>query len=152
MVIRPAAPEDAPIIADVFMRARERMKYLPEIHTADETRAFMRDVVQKSEVWVVEQDQRVIGFSAIQEDALEHLYVHPLAQGFGVGSTLLDRAKTRRPSGLRTWVFQKNEGARRFYEARGFHLVQLTEGSGNEEQEPDALYEWKPRAHSDPGP
>jgi len=30
----------------------------------------------------------------------------------------------------------------RFYEARGFALVRETDGSGNEEKEPDALYLW----------
>jgi hypothetical protein len=30
--------------------------------------------------------------------------------------------------------------ARRFYEARGFALIQETDGTGNEEKEPDALY------------
>lgn len=32
--------------------------------------------------------------------------------------------------------------ARSFYESYGFRLVRTTEGSGNEEREPDALYEW----------
>ncbi len=53
-------------------------------------------------------------------------------------------AKRRRPEGFRLWVFQKNEGARRFYERHGFRLVELTDGSRNEEREPDALYEWTP--------
>ncbi len=40
---------------------------------------------------------------------------------------------------------QRNDGARRFYEKHGLHVVELTEGSGNEEREPDALYEWVPQ-------
>ena len=40
------------------------------------------------------------------------------------------------------WVFQKNEGARRFYERHGFELVKLTDGAENMEREPDALYRW----------
>jgi putative acetyltransferase len=31
----------------------------------------------------------------------------------------------------------------RFYSRRGFHLVELSNGSGNEEREPDALYQWR---------
>jgi hypothetical protein len=34
--------------------------------------------------------------------------------------------------------------ARSFYERRGLRLVELTDGAGNEEREPDALYEWRP--------
>ena len=33
---------------------------------------------------------------------------------------------------------------RRFYERNGCRVVELTDGSGNEEREPDALYEWAP--------
>jgi hypothetical protein len=35
--------------------------------------------------------------------------------------------------------------ARGFYEARGMRLVETTDGSGNEEKEPDAVYEWRPQ-------
>jgi hypothetical protein len=43
---------------------------------------------------------------------------------------------------LQLWTFQRNVQARRFYEARGFALVQETDGAENEEKEPDALYLW----------
>jgi hypothetical protein len=35
-----------------------------------------------------------------------------------------------------------NAPARRFYQSRGFVLVEQTDGSRNEEQEPDARYRW----------
>jgi GNAT superfamily N-acetyltransferase len=73
-----------------------------------------------------------------------HLYVHPDLQGRGIGDALLTRAKELRPDGFRLWVFQRNTNARRFYEHRGLRLVELTDGEGNEEREPDALYEWRP--------
>ena len=41
-------------------------------------------------------------------------------------------------------MFQKNDGARRFYERHGFRLVELTDGGSNMEKEPDARYEWLP--------
>ena len=56
----------------------------------------------------------------------------------------MDRAKERRPGGFQLWVFQQNANARRFYERRGFVLVRETDGSGNEERTPDALYAWSP--------
>lgn len=42
---------------------------------------------------------------------------------------------------LRLWTFGKNVKARAFYERHGFRLIRTTNGSGNEEREPDALYE-----------
>ncbi len=49
--------------------------------------------------------------------------------------------RSLRPERLEPWVFQENDGARRFYERHGFQLVRLTDGAGNTEQEPDARYE-----------
>jgi GNAT superfamily N-acetyltransferase len=101
-------------------------------------------VVIQHEVWVAEDDELVIGFAAPSPDMLMWMYVHPDAENRGAGSALLDRAKLERPGGFRLWTFQRNTGARRFYERHGLLPVELTDGSGNEEKEPDALYEWAP--------
>jgi hypothetical protein len=53
-------------------------------------------------------------------------------------------AKERSPGGLGLWAFQVNKPARRFYERHGFVAVTFTDGSGNEEREPDVRYEWRP--------
>jgi GNAT superfamily N-acetyltransferase len=101
------------------------------------------------EVWVAEEEGRLLGFLAIDRserngwDVLEKLYVDPEAQNQGVGTLLLSQAKALRPDGLVLWVFQKNGGARRFYERHGFRPVKLTDGAENMEREPDALYAWK---------
>jgi hypothetical protein len=51
---------------------------------------------------------------------------------------------SRNPSSarLQLWTFQRNAQVRRFYESRGFVLVEETDGAGNEEREPDARYLW----------
>jgi hypothetical protein len=46
------------------------------------------------------------------------------------------------PGGLRLWVFERNSGARAFYARHGFAEVTRTDGSGNEEREPDVLLGW----------
>jgi GNAT superfamily N-acetyltransferase len=128
------------------------MTYLPDLHTEAETRGWIRGfVLGELEVWVAEEDARLAGFAALGDHYLEHLYVHPQAQGRGVGTALLGWCKERRPDGLQLWVFQRNSGARDFYERHGFRLVQLTDGRGNEEREPDALYEWRPSQEGSAG-
>jgi ribosomal protein S18 acetylase RimI-like enzyme len=80
------------------------------------------------------------------EDELFHLYLDVGWTGRGIGTRMLDRAKARRPDGFTLWTFQQNEGARRFYERHGLHVVELGDGSGNEERVPDIRYEWRPPA------
>lgn len=143
--IRLAEPSNADAVAAVFIPSFETLTFLPRLHTHDEHRAFIRDVVlAQQEVWVAEEGGRVVGFAALSPDMLTHMYVHPNAQGRGAGGALLVKAKEQRPNGFTFWVFQQNEPARRFYEARGCRVVRLTDGSGNEERTPDALYEWRP--------
>jgi ribosomal protein S18 acetylase RimI-like enzyme len=144
--IRPVESGDTQAVGDVFLAALAGMTYLPELHTDEETRAFIRDVLlPRNEVWVAEQNgSRVIGFVGLGDDFLWHLWVLPDEQNRGVGTALLELAKERRPAGLQLWVFQRNMGARRFYERHGFALMELTDGSGNEEREPDGRYVWKP--------
>jgi ribosomal protein S18 acetylase RimI-like enzyme len=142
--VRLARPEDAEAVAEVFIASFETLTFLPMLHSHGEHRAFVRDLVEKDEVWVAEDAGRIVGMAVLWDDVLSHIYVHPDAQGRGAGSALLQQAKTRRPGGFTLWVFQQNVEARRFYERHGLHAVRFTDGGGNEEKTPDALYEWSP--------
>jgi len=149
-VIRRARHDEADDLAAILRAAMQgAMPLLPELHTPEEDSWFLREIVlPNDEVWVAELDGRPVGFAALGsrggEDFLQHMYVAPEHQGQGVGTALLELVKRERRSGFRLWTFQRNEGARRFYERHGCRLVELTDGSGNEEKEPDALYEWAP--------
>jgi len=78
---------------------------------------------------------------AFRSGWIDQLYVLPEVQGRGVGSELLQVAK-RAFDCHQLWTFQRNASARQFYEARGFALVEETDGARNEEKEPDARYLW----------
>jgi GNAT superfamily N-acetyltransferase len=144
--IRSGSVADASAIAEVFLSARAEMTYLPDLHTDEQTRAWISHVmVPEHEVWIATENDKVVGFAALSKEWLEHLYVAPPEQGHGIGSHLLNMAKQQRPDGLRLYVFQPNVSARRFYERHGFAVVQFGDGSGNEEGVPDALYAWPRR-------
>src|SRR5712691_3431511 len=146
VLLRQAHPDDADALAAILRTAmRTAMPFLPELHPPEEHRRFLREVVLPNcDVWVAELDGEVAGFAAVADDMLYHLYVLPEHQRAGIGTALLERIKELRPAGFRLWVFQRNTGARAFYEAHGLRVVELTDGARNEEKEPDALYEWRP--------
>lgn len=144
MILRRANPEDAEAIAIVHRTAmRVSLAFLPEVHTAAEDLAFFAErFLPAYEVWVADTDGRVAGYVGFDPDWIHHLYVLPDFQGQAIGPKLLALALADgRPRKL--WTFQQNARARRFYEARGFVLMKLTDGSDNEEKTPDALYEWR---------
>ncbi len=92
---------------------REALPYLPDLHTADEDRAWVANVVlPHQEVWVAEAGGRVVGVAALDGDMLAQLYILPGEQGRGIGSALLAKAMARRPTGMRLYAFQRNTRAR----------------------------------------
>jgi GNAT superfamily N-acetyltransferase len=120
----------------------QALPWLAGLHTPEEDQWFFRErVFGRCEVWGAFDSAVMIGMLAFREDWIDQLYVLPKAQGRGVGRELLQVAQ-RSFDRLHLWTFQRNVRARRFYEARGFALVQETDGARNEEREPDALYLW----------
>jgi GNAT superfamily N-acetyltransferase len=142
-VIRQGSPGDADAIGHIFVRARDAMTYLPRIADGDRSKLGGWITAQR-EVWVIEELGRVVGFAGLSKGWLDHLYIDPDSQSRGFGSMLLQHVKGVRPQGFRFWVFQKNAGARRFYERNDCRLERTTDGSSNMEREPDALYSWQP--------
>jgi GNAT superfamily N-acetyltransferase len=144
-MIRRAKPDEAHAVAGVFTAARAEQHFIPSLHTPDEDRWFFREIAfPNQEIWVVEEDGEIVGFAAINENLLGHIYVHPREQGRGIGRTLLDKVKERRVEGFVLWTHQPNEGARRFYEREGLVAVEFTDGAENMEKVPDVRYEWHP--------
>jgi GNAT superfamily N-acetyltransferase len=120
-----------------------RLPWLAGRHSPEEDRAYFRDrVFADCTVWGAFDDGRLVGFIAFRKDWIDQLYVAPFAQRRGIGKSLLGIAKAAHLN-LSLWTFQRNEHARSFYEANGFLPVEITDGSRNEEQEPDILYRWR---------
>jgi len=148
-LIRPGSRDDAEAIADAHLDSRrEAMPWLPVLHSRiDVITYFAGHVLLHQKVFVAEMNRLVVGFIALEGDFVDHLYVAPAFQGRGIGDKLLAMAKELHPDGLKLWTFQRNALARRFYEARGFIALEFTDGTRNEEREPDVLYSWL--THSD---
>jgi GNAT superfamily N-acetyltransferase len=136
--IRSLARHDAAEVAVVFAASRRAaMPWLPVLHTPDEDLAFFEAEVASSTGWGVFEEDRLIGFALARDGWLNHLYVEPDRRGGGVGSALLARVLEDSPSGVDLWAFERNESALAFYAHRGFEVVERTDGSANEEREPD---------------
>lgn len=144
--LRRALPMDAAAVAEVYMASfRAALPTVRLAHSDDEVRGWVRDqLIGKCECWVALDGAEVVGMLALSAGWIEQLYVSPHRRGEGVGRRLLDLAKERADGLLELWTFQVNAPARRFYERNGFVAVELTDGTGNEEREPDMRYRWAP--------
>lgn len=141
--IRPAADDDVAGAAEVMIRSRRCSvpAIPPMVHPDDEVRAwFAGRVVPPAQLWVATEQTEVIAMMLVEDDWIDQLYVDPDRTGHGIGSTLVDIAKTGRDF-LQLWTFQSNVGARRFYAQHGFAEVQFSDGD-NEESSPDVRCEW----------
>jgi len=121
------------------------MPWLPVLHDAADTAHYLGGLATSHELWLARSEQgALLGFVAFDADWIDHLYLAPTAQRQGIGSALLDLALADgRPRQL--WCFAGNTSARHFYEARGFQLLEQTDGAGNEERCPDVRYRYSGR-------
>jgi putative acetyltransferase len=147
IAIRRATIDESDAIASLLRRVMTAcLPYLPDLHTPEEDRAFVRErMFARCAVWVAAgaaSDAVLHGFCAFREGWVDQLYVEPALHRRGLGARLLAQAKAAHPR-LQLWVFQRNLPAIAFYEAQGFRLVRRTDGRDNEEREPDALYAWE---------
>jgi GNAT superfamily N-acetyltransferase len=142
-MLRQLKPEDVDAAARVVRTAFDQaLPSLAGLHMPQEDQWFFRErVFNTCEMWGAFDGAAMRGIIAFREGWIDQLYVLPEAQRRGVGKDLLQVAQNAFDR-LQLWTFQRNAPARRFYKARGFALIQETDGAGNEEKEPDALYLW----------
>lgn len=148
IAIRRATDADADSVADVYLASfRHALPAVRLAHTDEEVRSHAREHwVAQTECWVADEgDGRIVAMMSLTPGWIDQLYVAPDRQGEGIGTALLELAKHGAgEGGLQLWTFQVNERARRFYESNGFVEVERTDGSANEEHEPDIRYRWAP--------
>ena len=150
VVIRRPLPARLDAEADAAMAVqraalRATLPGLHNPHTPDEDRGWIRGVFAQCSVWLAVDGDWVVGVLSREDEWVKQLYVAPGRAGLGIGQRLLDafldEARTASIPVVRLWTFQRNAGARRFYERNGFVAVGFGDGDGNEENEPDVLYE-----------
>ncbi|HVH93322.1 MAG TPA: GNAT family N-acetyltransferase [Nocardioidaceae bacterium] len=146
LTLRPAEPDDAEALSTLLLDAREAAyPSMPRlVHPPDDVRHWLRSRFDADgvEVWLAERDDVPVGLLLLEDAWLHSLYVAPGLTGQGIGALLLDLAKSLRPDGLGLWVFESNVGAQRFYRRHGFRVVRRTDGSENEERQPDIEMAW----------
>lgn len=105
--------------------------FLSEEFLERETITIRNVYMPIAETWVVEVEEKFIGFLALIENEVGAIFIDPNCQGKGYGKALMDNAKSLRPY-LELDVFKDNPIGRAFYDKYGFKFVKeyLHEPSG----------------------
>ncbi len=125
VTLRASRPADRDALVAVWRRAVDATHhFLAAGDVAVYERAVRERHLAALDVTVATEDERVCGFVGVAGDRVEMLFVDPDDHGRGVGSRLLEHV-----TGLTTAldVNEQNEGAVRFYAARGFVVVGRSE-------------------------
>ncbi|MHC4938675.1 MAG: GNAT family N-acetyltransferase [Planctomycetota bacterium] len=134
-------PEQEAELVAMWRASFERALGTTDPHPIEDQLEYLRtSVVPHYRVRVVLDQGVIIGFLAANREEIAQLYVHVDHQGRGVGTMLLDIAKQESGGRLALYTFARNEGARRFYEKRGFRIVER--GFEPDWQLEDLRYEW----------
>jgi GNAT superfamily N-acetyltransferase len=145
--LRPALGADADAAAGVWLRSYgAALPGVRRAHGDDEVRDWFRYVlVPGGDTWVAEDGTGALaGVMVLDGAGIDQLYLEPGRRGRGLGDLFVAKAKELRPDGLELWTFQVNTPAHRFYVRHGFVEAGRTDGSRNEEREPDVRFVWKP--------
>ncbi len=141
--IRSLRADETDEAAAIFRRAMMTVPCFDEtLHSADEDKAFWREnIFAKCEILGIFDRGSLCGQAAVGPGWIHQFHIEPDRQGRGIGSLLLGHVMNQLAD-IQLWTFQANLGARRFYERHGFIAMELTDGAGNEEKEPDVRYRW----------
>lgn len=136
-----ATVQDAASLAVILSDWIDETPWMPNIHTPGEDQRFLRRLITDCEVTTVRDGGGPLGFMARDGAMIQALYLMPGLRGMGLGTRLLNIAKSRADQ-LELWSFQANTGARAFYAREGFQEVEMTDGADNDEHVPDVRLIW----------
>jgi len=124
------------------------MPWLRVCLTPEEDLVYFRTVmIGQQDTDLIYADGNLAGIFTYTPGWIEQFYLIETHWRRGIGSHVL-RREMERQSQLQLWTFAGNTRAIAFYESLGFTEAERTDGSSNEEREPDIRFVWsrKPRS------
>lgn len=134
-------PEHADELVRMWRESFELGVGIADPHPLEDQRRYLMDVVvPNNTIRVALLEGIIVGFVAASTSSLSQLYVRNGFHRRGIGSRLLEWAKKQSCGTLWLYTFERNAGARAFYERSGFSIV--SRGFEPNWQLKDLKYEW----------
>jgi len=121
-VIRKMRKEDTEVVVDIWYKASiQAHSFIPKKYW-EENKDLMKDrYLPKSDVYLAVKGKVVIGFIALVGNDLAAIFIESESQGAGVGSLLIDYAKSIR-NVLQLKVYEKNKDSVQIYKKKVLKL------------------------------
>ena len=119
MTVRRGTPEDAPRALEIWRDAVEATHGFLTPSDRAEIAAMVAEWLPTVELWMVDEDNRPVGFLVMDGEMIDALFVDPAVHGRGYGTALLDHALKLSPHAT-VDASEQASNALPFYESRGF--------------------------------
>lgn len=139
-MIRKLRKADINRVAEIWLDTNRKAHAFIPVSYWERNFASVKEMLPQAEVYVYETDKGIQGFLGLNGEYIEGIFVSEGAQSHGIGKSLLDYAKNRKPA-LRLNAYQKNVRAIRFYQREGFQIQR--EGLDAATGEPDYEMLWR---------
>lgn len=134
IMIRKLALEDLEEVMSIWLQTNLETHDFIEANYWRDNFEVVKEVLPQAEVYVDEEDGKIRGFIGITQGYIAGIFVSGDYQAQGIGSQLLDKAKTLYPS-LTLSVYAKNDRAVSFYLRKGFKIIKEQKDESTNEQE-----------------
>ncbi|MBS5283990.1 MAG: GNAT family N-acetyltransferase [Clostridiales bacterium] len=141
-MIRKQTPGDRDQIARIWLDTNLKAHdFVPAAYWKGNFEA-VREMLSQAEIYLYEAEAEggILGFMGLDGDYIAGIFVSETAQSKGIGSQLIQFAKSIRNQ-LELRVYVKNTGAIRFYERAGFQISH--EGTDEATGEKEYFMVWK---------
>ena len=146
-MIRRFKESDEARASEIWLEAgQDEYTYLTQFQALDKEKAlrvFHKIITLENEIWLEDSESIIKGFIAHQGSYIDRLYIDPVFQRQGIGTSLLRYVREKYPAGLELCTHQQNLRACKFYEKHGFMPVKYGI-SPPPESVPDVEYHWRP--------
>ena len=119
-MIRQFTPSDTEKVVDIWLSASALAHpFLDQNFVAQETENLRNIYLVHAETWLIEHNDRPVGFIAMLDTEIGGLFLEPALHGQGLGRALADHAYGLKGP-MTVEVFAQNAIGRRFYDRYGF--------------------------------
>lgn len=120
-MIRVLQEEDIDRVAEIWLDSNLKAHHFIPAQYWKSNFGLVKEMLSQAEVYVYENDRNIQGFTGLNGEYIEGIFVSDEMQSHGIGKMLLDYVKSKKEKLLLN-AYQKNVRAINFYRREGFQI------------------------------